>query len=389
MRGKKYGALAIPVAATLLLFAFGASSLAQGTSPSNRAASSTSGVDANLSALQVTISSYQGIPSFTAPGPALEPSKFRGKTILNIPDSTSNPFAAGVAAAEQEAAKVAGVNYIICTNQGEVTQWAECYSEAIGRHVNLIDDFGGADPRELGPQIQQAQSAGITVVAENVYGFSQKPEGGIKYSIPTPYEEAGKLMADWVVLDTKANADVLVITSNEVLCTAVIVKGIKQVFGQYCPHCKLTYVNVPVADWATRIQGDVLSALTADPKLNYVIPIYDSMTEYVIPAITAARRIGKTFVSTFNGTPFVLKDMQDGNIVRMDIGEDLQWVGWAFIDADLRLLSGAKLPSVFNEHTPLRIFTKQNVNDAGVPPQAGTGYGNAYISGYKALWGGG
>lgn len=340
----------------------------------------------NVSALRSIIDQYKAEPTFAPPGPAIDPAKVRGKTVFNIPDSSSNPFATGIAQAEAQAAGELGIKYINCTNQGQVTQWVTCYDQGIQRKVNVINDFGGADPSELTPQIQAAQSAGIQVAGENNYGFSQKPVG-VRYSVPTPYEKAGQLMADWVVMDTKRKADALVITSNEVLATAPIVNGIKAVFAKECPGCKLTFVNAAVKDWSTQIQSDVQSALVRDPNLNYVIPIYDSMTQFVVPAITAAGKDGSVFVATFDGTPFVLKYMQDGNIVRMDLGEDLQWIGYAFIDADARLLAGLKLPQIFDAKTPLRVFTKDNVALAGSPPQISAGYGSAYLDGYKKLWG--
>jgi ribose transport system substrate-binding protein len=375
----RIGLVTAAVAATAVLAACGSPV----GSPSTAGAGSGS---ANLSALQSVIDQYEAEPTFTPPGPAIDPAKVRGKTVFNIPDSSGNPFATGVAQAEAQAAKELGVNYVNCTNEGQVTEWVTCYDEAIQRKVSVINDFGGVDPRELGPQIRTAQTAGIQVAAENVYGFSQEPVE-VKYSVPTPYEEAGLLMADWVVLDTKRKADVLVLTSNEVLATSPIVSGIKAVFAKQCPGCKLTFVNVPVKDWSTQIQSDAQSAMVRDPNLNYIIPIYDSMTQFVVPAVTAEGKTGKVFVATFNGTPFVLKYIQDGDIVRMDLGEDLQWIGYAFMDADARLLDGQGLPQIFNARTPLRVFTKSNIAQAGSPPELSTGYGSSYLEGYNKLWG--
>ncbi|MDT7785623.1 MAG: ribose transport system substrate-binding protein [Pseudonocardiales bacterium] len=340
----------------------------------------------DVASLQKVIDQYTAEPTFTAPGPAIDPAKVKGKTVFNIPDSSGNPFATAVAKSEEAAAKLLGINFINCTNQGQVTQWVTCYNQAIQRKVDVINDFGGADPRQLGPQIAAAQKAGIEVVGHNVYGFSQKPVG-LKYSVPTPYEKAGELMGTWVALDTKRDANALVITSNEVLATKPIVDNIKAVFDKECPGCKLTMVNVPVKDWSTKIQSEVQSAMVRDPKLNYVVPIYDSMTQFVVPAITTAAKTDKVHVATFNGTPFVLKYMQEGDIVRMVVGESLDWIGYAFMDTDARLLAGLGLPEIFDAKIPLRIFTKDNVDEAGSPPAVSTGYGDSYISGYKQLWG--
>ena len=40
-----------------------------------------------------------------------------------------------------------------------------------------------------------------------------------------------------------------------------------------------------------------------------------------------------------------------------------------------------------DQGTPLKVFTDDNVDETGTPPAAGTGYGDAYIAGYEALWG--
>ena len=69
----------------------------------------------------------------------------------------------------------------------------------------------------------------------------------------------------------------------------------------------------------------------------------------------------------------------------MDAGEDLAWVGWAAMDQAFRAVAGVS--AVPNEHTPLRVFDRGNVADAGTPPAVDRGYGNAYVAGYERLWG--
>lgn len=341
----------------------------------------------NLAAVKAELDKYTGVPKFTAPGPPIDRSKVAGKTIFYIPDSSANPFASNVGNAIGSAAKMLGMNFVNCTTQGQVAQWVQCFGEAVGRHVDLIYDFGGVDPRVVGPQIAQAQKANIPVLDVHVYAASQTPAAG-NYSVPAPYDQAGRLMADWAVYDTKGKTDALVLTSNEVTGTPPIVNSIKQVFNQYCgSSCKLNFVNVPVSDWQTKIQTEVQSALTRDPNINYILPIYDSMSQFVVPAITASGRTDQVHISTYNGTPFVLGYMQTGSTVKMNAGENLDWLGWAYVDAAARVLSGMSLPKTIDEHTALRVFTKSTVNEAGQPPKLSTGYGDAYVSGYKSLWG--
>jgi ribose transport system substrate-binding protein len=131
----------------------------------------------------------------------------------------------------------------------------------------------------------------------------------------------------------------------------------------------------------------VKSALTQDPGINYVIPIYDSMAFFAVPAITEAGKQGSVKVATYNGTPDVLKFLQANNVVDMEVGENLDWLAHANMDAAFRILSGQKVPTKLDERTPLRVFDATNVAQAGKPPKFSVGYGNAYTVGYAKLWG--
>jgi ribose transport system substrate-binding protein len=357
--------------------------LAQGTTGTRVQRS----VSPNFTYLRAQIQKYMALPKFIPPGPAFDTKKVRGKTIFSIPVSSANPFTANIETAMAGAAKALGINFIDYTNQAQVTQWVQGMGQAVSRKVNLIDLLGGTDPRVLGPQIAAAKKAHIPVGTSHLYDVTQTPVA-VNFSIPADYQRAARLEADWVILDTKGKADVVIVTSNEIVPTPAIVHALKSEFAQQCGSgCKFTLINAPVADWATKIQPQVQSALVKDPNVNYVIPIYDSMSQFVVPAITAAGRTGKVHIATYNGTPFVMGYLEQGKAVRFEVGENLNWLGYAYIDAEARILAGVKIPRQFNEHTALRAFTSANIKQAGNPPKLSTGYGNAYLVGYKKLWG--
>ncbi len=87
-------------------------------------------------------------------------------------------------------------------------------------------------------------------------------------------------------------------------------------------------------------------------------------------------------IDAFNGTPFVLGLLQEGK-VQMDIGENLDWIGHAIVDDEMRMLCG--LPMV-GPRIPFYIFTAANAKDAGTPPKLSQGYANAVLQGYAKLW---
>ncbi len=88
-------------------------------------------------------------------------------------------------------------------------------------------------------------------------------------------------------------------------------------------------------------------------------------------------------IATFNGTPFVLDMIQNGQ-VEMDVGENLDWIAYGLLDAQMRLICG--LPPVTDPKIPLLIFDNNNAASAGTPAEASKGYGDAYLAGYKDLW---
>ena len=107
------------------------------------------------------------------------------------------------------------------------------------------------------------------------------------------------------------------------------------------------------------------------------------MSQFIVPAIQGAN--SKAKIVSYNGTPFVLDMMRDGDIVEMDVGKSLGWVGMAGIDADMRVLCGKGTVTKLN--TPAYIFDKSNVATAGKPATFNDGYGDAHIAGFKKLWG--
>jgi ribose transport system substrate-binding protein len=138
-----------------------------------------------------------------------------------------------------------------------------------------------------------------------------------------------------------------------------------------------------VTEWGTKIQSAVQSAVQANPDINVVIPIYDSMSQFVVPALRLAGKTGAVKVATFNGTPFVLDFIQQGS-VDMDIGESLDWIAYATVDGHLRDACGIPAPTALN--VPFYIFDKSNVKEAGTPAKFDTGYGDAYKAGFAKTW---
>lgn len=343
---------------------------------------------ADLEHARRQIEKYSKLPKFIPPGKVFDARKLMaGKSMMSIPIASQIPFVDEIESSMEEAAKQVGFRYIRWRNQGQSSQWVQGMNFAINQKVDLIDLMGAPDPRALRPQIEAARNAGIQVWGSHVYGYTQELHDYMTGGIPVLFEQVGRLLADWVILKTKGKANVLVVES-EIICTPAYVAAMEDEFETRCPECKRRYVNVAIPDWSTKIQPIVQSEILRNPDLNYVIPIFDGMTQFVAPAITITNARDRVKIATFNGTPFVLKMIQDGQ-VEVDIGEDTRWIGKSYIDTYMRAMGGLDLPKFTSDRpaTTIYFFDKNNVHTAGTPPKPATGYGTEYLDGYRKLWG--
>jgi ribose transport system substrate-binding protein len=361
----------LPVLTAVLVAAAAVGAAALGGS------SDTAGAKAYLDA-------HRAIPKFKAPGPAFDAkAKAGGKTIFVIPASSQVPFVSTINDHIARIAKMANVKVTTWKNQGQPSQWVQGMNAAIAQKANAIILLAGNDPAGLQPQIKAAKAKGIPTIVAHLYDEKQPSAPNVGGVVNIPYNVAGRLIADQAIVDTDGKANALVVTINQVKSTVPMVAGIKSEFAKHCPGCKLKYTDVTIADIATKIQPNVQAALTADPGINYVICLYDSAeAPFASAAIRAAGRSGKVKISTFNGTPEMLKEVGKG-IITMDVGENLEWIGYAIVDQSMRIIGGLK--PVKSEGVPVRVFDKSNIKQAG--SKYTSGWGTSYVSGYQKLWG--
>ena len=337
------------------------------------------------SELDAKLAAALALPNFTPPGPVIDPAPLKGKLLFTIPVSTAIPFCSVTDQQMADFASRAGVTFQAWQSNAQLAQWAQGFTAAQEHQAALINVFCGLDPATVAPQVHEALAAHVPVVAAHTYAPGQPQLEGLSAIVYGAYIPAALLEADWIIRQTNGAADVLVVTAPSTANSAFIQKALADQFAHYCPDCKLRFIGVNAPDWPTKIGPQVQSAILSDPKLNYVLPIYDGMVQFVVPSIVATGAGDHVKIASFNATPAVLDMIRTGDIVTFDIGEDTTWLAGAIIDQDMRLLLGK--PLIAGYAAGLRAFTKQNVADAGVPAKFGTGYGTSAALGYAKLWG--
>jgi ribose transport system substrate-binding protein len=343
------------------------------------------GAASGVEAAQAIVDQYSQKPEFVPPGPPFDAKKgMAGKKVLSIPVSTQLPIIVFLEKAMATQAERVGFQFDQHQNQGKKEQWIQGLDRAVNEGYDVVDLLA-IDPAGLKPQIEAAREAGVKVVSTHLAGFDWEPPDYIDGATRIPYTEAGEILGAWAVTQTEGKANALVVVDEAFPSTAAMVDGIESVMGD-CADCKVTVKNVPAIDWAAGVRNEVATGIRRDPNLNYVIPIYDGMTPFVLAAVRDANATNRVGIATFNGTPSALEPVAAGDL-DMNLGENEDWIARAMLDAIMRVGSGEEVPEDHYEKGPLYIFTKDNVADAGDPPQADQGYGNEYESGFDELWG--
>jgi ribose transport system substrate-binding protein len=349
---------------------------------------STSGA-CDLDYVAKQIAAHKGIADWKYPGDPFDAKKAAGKTIFSIQENSTNPFTNTVVAGMKDVADKVGVKIVDYPNQGQRTQWIQGIQQAISRKVDAIVLSGGTiGPIYFKEQAAAAERAGIPIVTVVDRDLTQDAEPNTAARVGQPYAEAARLDADWIIKQTKCDANVLVLTTNEVIAGDISSKAAQDEFDKYCGDgCKTRFVNVPLAEWATKIGTTTQTEVSSNADLNYVFPLYDPMAQFVVPAIQLGGGITRVKVATYNGTPGILRMIQTGDTVEMIVGENETHLGYAAMDQAMRLMTGVDPIGDGDYGIPLRVFDDTNVDDTGDPPQYGVGYGDQWRDGFLEAWG--
>lgn len=367
----------------------GGSTAAAGASTTAETSDGGSSGGGGTDAAAAMVEEFSRVPEFPLEGaPRVDVASLRGKHIFNIPISSQIPFFVDTDVVMEKIAREAGLKFTEFPNNGTPTQWADGINQAIAQRVDLINLQGAPEPKLLIPQLKKAREAGIPVSVTHFYQDGTEPPAEVMPYLAgfstVPFANVGKLLANWAISRAGGKTSAVIITAEDVSASKPITDALNAEFEANCPDCDVTTINVPLADWGSKIQPEIQSAITKNPNLRWVLPIYDGMSTAAGAGIQAAGRANDIKVATYNGTPAMLRQVRDAAWMDMDISESMAWLGYANMDTVFRALAGDE---VISERAPLRIIDKGNIDEAGNPPSPDKGLGDSYVAGYKALWG--
>ncbi|MGC0239476.1 sugar ABC transporter substrate-binding protein [Arthrobacter sp. SD76] len=279
------------------------------------------------------------------------------------------------------AADEAGIKTTLYDGQGQVNRYNAGIQQAIAEKADGII-LVSIDPAVVSQSLVDAKAAGIPV--QNFYSGDpndQLPEGIYGNVAATPTED-GIAQAKWVLANSGCKANVVLVHSSQVGVWAKLVEGAKSVFEEYCPtECKLTVLDIDLANVSTDVGSQLTSALQRDPDTNYVWSSWDSAVTFINPVLSASNFQG-VFLS-HDGLQTAVQEIVDGGHLDSTAAwPPPAWIGWVSLDDMARHLAGAKPNGIV---VPTRILDTENIGDGsqGKTFENYVGFEDKFVNAWK------
>lgn len=311
-----------------------------------------------LAYAKAEVAEFSGRASLPVVTPVKHPANLKGKTIWYIPLTNAVDSLAGMGTVMKSALAKVGANVEVCDGGGLPTTVATCLTNAqqqgAAAVVTSFVDY------EMAPSAFQAlEAAHIPVIVGD-----EPPDPGVtanKYLQFTygtaSTEQFASLMAFETIVASKGKANVLVISLTDSASTIAGTTAELAVFKKYCPDCTVTTMDMQTAA-ISQVPSNVAAALSANPNINYITVPVDAYLPPVQGALNTANLASKIKVLSADGGVAGLQDVVSGSLVADD-GGPIEFVGWQYADAVIRILSGDPVPPT--PAGPAIIFTKANL----------------------------
>ena len=373
----RFGFIAAALAAGLVLS--GCSSASDEAAPTE-AASAPAAAD-NLAVAQAAYDAALAASlTFAYPGDAFDASAASGKRVAMISINDQIPVLKQWTDTIAAGLESQGVTVTQKSDAGGIIDpLPKFFAQAVTDKVDLI--ITNAVPAAVIPladlgdipvmTTNQTAAPGVAVAA----GIAADPS--FDYTIPA------NLMADWFCVTGAGAGNAVVWGSEGQASSPVMIEVIKARVAEICPSAKVDYKDAPLATWFDgTLEGVAKNAVTADPTITHLMPIYDAMS--FATGAGAAAASSAAIQSSFNMTPSVAAGIGTSSL-KMDVGCPNDWFSYATVDAGLRLLTGNTIPT--NYGITCKVFDESNIGtiDATVENSVNW-YGIDFAAEFAKFW---
>lgn len=347
----RYGFVAAALAAGLVLS--GCSSSSEEAAPTE-AASAPAAADGLATAQAAYDAALAASLTFAYPGDAFDASAASGKKVAMISINDQIPVLKQWTDTIKAGLESQGVTVTQTSDAGGVIDpLPKFFAQAVTDKVDLI--VTNAVPAALIPLADLGDIPVMTTNQTAAPGVAVAD--GIAADPSFDYTLPASLMADWFCVTGEGAGNAVVWGSEGQASSPIMIQTIKDRVAEVCPDAKVDYQDAPLATWFDgTLDGVAKNAVTADPTITHLMPIYDGMTIATGAGLDAAG--SAAIQSSFNMTPAVAAGIGAGS-VKMDVGCPNDWFSYATADAALRILTGNAVPD--NYGITCKVFDESNI----------------------------
>jgi ribose transport system substrate-binding protein len=375
LNARKGGFAALLMTAILAAAAYGGSSVAQASTISRIASSSSS--KAEITAAKAALAPYVAHPSTFPVTQKLKEKPPAGTTIayLECGAPTCAMFAKDLQAST--AALGAKLDVISAGLFSSTVQSAA--NAALAEHPSAVI-VAGTTLSEFGGTLAALEKAGIPVFGIGVtggkaYGLTAV-SGGQNDDV-----KVGQLMADWVLVHKGANAHVVFFGAPELSYSPYAWNAFDAQLKKICPTCSAVESELSVLTYGSSAPSTVVSYLRANPSVNTTVFATEEGATGLPSALSAA---GLTHITTFGFAPSAvnLSDIKAGKLSG-GVGLDFDTEVWQITDVIAKTLTHQKVGAT-EQGGVIEILKSSNVTSADVK-NGWSGYPNV-AKRFASLW---
>lgn len=239
----------------------------------------------------------------------------------------------------------------------------------------------GVNAALIGDAIKAAKAQG-TLLVSLIENSKVDPANGYDADVTPNGDAVGRALGAKMIIDAKGDLKLFDMHDGEFGFAVAVEKGVLASVAE-CSTCKIEKtLNFTASEIGTSVGKSVVTGIQSNPSINALFVTYDPIIGVVVPALLNAR-LNTAKVYSQLGTSDALNFMRQGKLLVADMATPEAWIGWAGVDAGIRLLN--KQPLVA-ENLPIKILQKENLPPVG-KSFTGESDGVDYQSKYLALWG--
>lgn len=330
----------------------------------------------------------RAVDAFTAPGGPVEGvDAVKGRTVYYVPANGQVPLFQAIRGSLEKALGEAGVEVEVCDGKANPGNMASCIQQGVDADAAAIVT-GSIDEVLVTNAYKSAKKAGVPVVNLMTVPAGDADPTDVAYLTPD-FIKLQALAADWVIADSDAAANVLVVQVTDTPVTNMWAeKGILAEYDTACPDCEVTVVKANTGQ-LDKLSGLITSELTKNPDIDYVQTEFDFALQPTVQGLQGANANDVT-ISSHDGTLGGLQMLESGQFVGSEIGINADALAWYAADQTLRLMVGQPANEMV-DFPYVRMFNADNIGDLDLTPDAektGEWYGSTdYQDGFTKLWG--